>query len=238
MGLRDSVNDGIFTDFYGTIVDGWCGTDANAKDPNMLWVYFKLSTDDIDRPEHIQKYECGKGWVTEDMGETMVLLTQEGHRSPKQAFNRRWSRYGKFIDHVADLAEKKGRLDEIDNRVDPYKPATWAGMSFHFNTVDEGYKDKESGQWRPFMVNYPDEWVTDASELVSANGQASQASESDVEFVAGLDPDLRTKLEAMARKSASVSGFGDMVLVDAPEITDRAIRAMVTSAGVWEVLRG
>jgi hypothetical protein len=236
MPLSDDTTTGNFTDYTGTVTDAWFATDAQSKRPDELQLFLKFETDDVDNPEWTERYSCGVGWVTEDNGETAVLYAKSGEVAKKQKWNERWSSYAHFIKGVVKAAREAGKLDDID-AWDSKKARTWVGTRWHMSAIDLGYAHKETGQWRPFMVNVPDEWVSagQAGSTVAGNGKVDAGV---AEVVAGLDDGLRDTLTALAQKSASFSGWQDMVLADVEVVrTDRDLRRKVGTAKVWEALR-
>ena len=142
---------GGFDDYVGTVTEAWFGFDVNYN-PEALLLHMSIKSDDLEQ-ERVERFSVGKGWTTEDSGNTAVHTSG----NPTKKFHAK-SAYGMFIDRVVKDDAFKGLLAVLQERGAPTTAAVWNGLTFHFRkeSIDYG---TEIGVKSKLL---PCEWIQDA----------------------------------------------------------------------------
>ena len=222
---------GFFTDYDGTVKDAYFGPWEKSKDPNALFLWLKMETDSVDRPEWDERLSLGQGWRTDDGGET-VVNDRGGVK-----FNMLFSGYAKWLNAAVPLLEQGGALEKFMSKGEPGKVShtakVWVGTRWHVGEQVEEYtikKGDRAGEKGTMRQNVPEAFLGWAGE---GNGQVGSAV--DLSFV---PEDLLGKLQSLARASASKDGWIDKIMTDAPEV--RAVDGLVgklSSEKVYQAMK-
>ena len=233
---------GFFTDYTGTVKDAYFA--PSEKDPEALFIFLEMETDDPDHPEHTERYSLGKGWVTDDGGETVR------HEEGKKKFNRRYSNYqSAWLDNAVRLLVDAGVTEEFASRGPATQASVWKGTRWEIGEHAETYQrwDKEAKKpmvdenGKPVMAtarsNVPTALIS-LTEGAGAPGVPSNGSRPATDL-SWADPAMLDKLRAIARAADSRDRFLDRVMLDIPELSQiEGGVGRVAGAGVYESLRG
>lgn len=234
---------GFYTDYVGTVKEAYFGP-SEKGDPEALYLFLEMETEDPDHPEHTERFSLGKGWVTDDGGETVR------HEEGKKKFNRRYSNYqSAWLDNAVKLLVESGAAEEFASRGPATSAAVWVGTKWQIEEHAESYQawDKEAKkpavdeQGRPVMRvarnNIPTALISLGGEGGAVAGQSNGASATT--DLSWASDDLLAKLRPLAKAANSRDAFLDRVMLDVPELQEvEGALGRVASAGVYESLRG
>lgn len=237
---------GYFTDYVGTVEDAYFGP-SEKGDADLLYLFLEMKTDSPDRPEHTERYSLGKGWVTDDGGETVR------HEEGKKKFNRRFSTYQSgWLDNAVKLLVDAGLAEEFASRGPATQADVWKGTSWQIGEHSETYqrwnreakKPMVDDDGKPVMAtsrtNVPVALISlnSGSEGGSAVGVPTNGSRASVDL-SWADEETLGKLREVARSTRSRDAFLDRALLDVPELgkIEGGI-GKVAGSGVYEALRG
>ncbi len=153
---------GLLTNYEGTIVDAWFGTDPNYN-PDTRMLMLKMTTDAPEKPEHEERYNLPPDWETWDSGKTVEHKSEAESKTKTKTFNMA-SQVGQLIVHIRencpeaiDVLRARGTMRE-------------AGLSFFWEETAEvkRFKDKQTGEWREVTVtkNFPTKFLGVAETLI------------------------------------------------------------------------
>lgn len=232
---------GFYTDYTGTVKDAYFA--PSEKDPDAIFLFLEMETGDPDHPEHTERYSLGKGWVTDDGGET--VRNTEG----KKKFNRRFSTYqSAWLDNAVKLLVEAGLAEDFSTRGPATQASVWKDTSWEIAEHAETFQrwDKEAKKLmvdengKPVMMTVRTNVPTALVSLSGGGGAAGVPTNGSkpTTDLSWASEGLLEKLRPLARVADSRDRFLDRVMLDVPEIqeVDGAL-GKIAGPGVYEALR-
>lgn len=187
-----STETGLVSDYEGTVVDAWFGTDPKVGGGLTLIAHWKLATDSPENPEVEERWTCGPDWASYDGGETA-----EHPKGPDKRFNKN-SQYGHLIDKIVDL----GAGGTLAERGTPRTAKVFVGTKWYMEAEVKPYSFKDKDDPTKIISgessrNYPTKFLGVGDVTVPATQSPSPT--------AGATPSAPSTVVPTAEATASPS---------------------------------
>lgn len=225
------LGSGLKDDYVFVVDHSYFGTDAAYMNGQQLLLIWE-GHDEADNEPQTEKFSVGKGWVTEDLGRTMV-------NSKSMKINQT-SIYGKILAWAIEECPELVKL--VADRGGPYKSDVWNGCKFQMQATTLHF-GKNIGDKDRVM---PAEFLgVEAEEGVVAPKAATppQRSTPTAPFTNGAAGSTVTQ-KILARLAQSTDSFDAFIneALDIPDVmSDTALRTHVSDeseAGFYATHKG
>lgn len=169
-----STETGLVTDYEGTVVDAWFGTDAKVGGRTTLIAFWKVNTNDPDNPEVEERWSMGPDWASYDGGSSA-----EHPKGDRKRFNKN-SQYGHLIDKAIECGAGEALAA---TGLTPRSADVWKGTKWYMEAESKDYNfknDKGEEVKGTSSRNYPSKFlgVGDVTAPATPSATASPAEAS------------------------------------------------------------
>lgn len=215
---------GLPSDYVGKVEDAYFGTKADYNDGQDLLLLMEVQTEDLeigDGGKTTIQYTCGKDWEAYEKG---AKARREDGKN--KGFNEN-SGVGQLVKAAiqcgaGDVLRKRGGVDG------PRDAGIWKGLTFRFERKE--FSAEIDGEKRTWARMLPTEFkgeggsvsTTSSTSTTSGVATAVVAAPSNgaaAASVVSLDPALKAKLIARARKAESHDQFIELAYSEIPELS-------------------
>ncbi len=187
------TDSGLLDDFTLIFGDTWFGVNPESDYPDVNYMHVRgpaSVNDELVDDAYAVRFGTGKNWEVIAGGDSVE------HASGNLKFHGR-SAMGQFVTRILELMNQDEALTEaIVSRGAPTEAATWNGLAFDMELVEDSFTDK-AGEKHEFFRQLPTKFRPDLMEGASgkkSSGKAEGLSKKDlrkavIKFAAGFESD-------------------------------------------------
>jgi len=143
------TDSGLLDDFSIVFSDVWFGPNPESDFPDVIYMHVRgqaVVDGDVVADDHAIRFGTGKNWEVVSGGEAVE------HAAGNLKFHGR-SACGMFVNRVLALMnEDSALMDSISSRGAPTEVATWQGLAFDMELIEDSFTDKAGEKHEFFRV--------------------------------------------------------------------------------------
>lgn len=224
------LTSGIPETFDGTFSSCRFEIPINSVSGNVVLVA-DILTDDPDMPTlSQQRFSLGKGWVVTDDG---ARAQREDGRATRIHQSSTLGRLIRSLINCPDFSSKLAEFSaQLGHTPEPWTTEFWEGLSGHFNTLSESFKNAEGqdATYSYYVIDRFDGWVGRSADSPQPQPQSQPSSTNH------LRPKLLGVAKAMKAQGKTLNEFIAVAYSDhgAEIVNDRDLMTEVDSGALWE----